>query len=51
MAEILGATVPIVVYLPILPFELAIGGWLLIRGVRTEGGETRRIGSHASVPT
>jgi len=33
--EFLGQTVPIFVYLPILPFELAIGGWLLVRGITT----------------
>lgn len=31
--EFLGYTMPIFVYLPILPFELAIGLWLLLRGI------------------
>jgi hypothetical protein len=34
VAEILGAQVPILVYLPLLPFELVIGTWLLARGIR-----------------
>ena len=34
VADILGAQVPILVYLPLLPFELAIGLWLLARGIR-----------------
>jgi hypothetical protein len=34
MAEILGAQVPMVVYLPLLPFELVIGTWLLTKGIR-----------------
>jgi hypothetical protein len=33
VADLAGAAVPIVVYLPILPFELAIGAWLLFKGV------------------
>jgi hypothetical protein len=32
--EFLGYDVPIYASLPILPFELAIGGWLMLRGVR-----------------
>jgi hypothetical protein len=36
VAQILGADVPIAVYLPILPFELAIGTWLLVRGTRPD---------------
>jgi uncharacterized membrane protein YqjE len=31
--ELLGNEVPILVYLPILPFELIIGFWLLLRGI------------------
>ena len=34
VAEIIGAQVPILVYLPLLPFELVIGTWLLARGIR-----------------
>jgi hypothetical protein len=29
-----GVTVPLVVFLPNLPFELAIGFWLLVKGIR-----------------
>ncbi len=36
VAEILGFDVPIAVYLPILPFELVIGTWLILRGIRTD---------------
>jgi hypothetical protein len=32
--ELFGYAVPIFVFLPILPFELTIGVWLLLRGVR-----------------
>ena len=31
--EILGMEIPLVVFLPILPFEIAIGIWLMIKGV------------------
>ena len=34
VAEILGAQVPILVYLPLLPFELVIGTWLFTKGIR-----------------
>jgi hypothetical protein len=42
--EILGYVVPIFVYLPILPFELTIGGWLLFRGIdeSSERGARKR---------
>jgi hypothetical protein len=33
---IFGYTVPIWAYLPLLPFELTIGLWLLIKGINTE---------------
>jgi hypothetical protein len=33
--QVLGNAVPIVVYLAILPFELTIGTWLLLKGIRT----------------
>jgi Domain of unknown function (DUF4386) len=42
VAEILGAQVSILVYLPLLPFELVIGTWLLARGIRVEGGQEDR---------
>ena len=35
-----GYAVPLYVFLPILPFELAIGLWLMIKGIR-DGSETR----------
>jgi hypothetical protein len=34
--QLLGFEVPILVSLPLLPFELAIGVWLLIRGIKIE---------------
>jgi hypothetical protein len=34
--QLLGASVPIVVFLPLFPFELLIGGWLLLRGIETD---------------
>ncbi len=37
--QVFGYTVPILVSLPILPFELIIGLWLLLRGI-TGGAET-----------
>jgi hypothetical protein len=40
--EFFGYDVPIYVYLPILPFELTIGTWLLLRGIgdnSTQSGE------------
>jgi len=37
---LLGYDVPLYVFLPILPFELAIGLWLMIKGIR-DGSETR----------
>jgi len=33
---LLGSDVPIVVFIPNLPFELAIGLWLLIKGVKDQ---------------
>ena len=32
--------VPMYVFLPILPFELAIGLWLMVKGIR-DGSETK----------
>lgn len=37
LAEILGLGVPLIVFLPILPFELGIGIWLLVKGINTVG--------------
>ena len=34
--QLLGASVPIVVFMPLFPFELLIGGWLLLRGIETD---------------
>ena len=35
IADLLGATVPMAVYVPLLPFELSIGLWLVAKGIRT----------------
>jgi Domain of unknown function (DUF4386) len=40
--QLLGASVPIVVFLPLLPFELLIGGWLLVRGIETDATASAR---------
>ena len=37
---IFGYDVPLYVFLPILPFELAIGLWLMVKGIR-DGSETK----------
>ena len=34
VGELLGISVPLIVFIPNLPFELAIGVWLLIKGVK-----------------
>ena len=34
LLQLLGNTVPIIAYLPILPFELAVGAWLLVKGIK-----------------
>jgi hypothetical protein len=36
VGQLLGYDVPIMLSIPLLPFELAIGGWLLARGIKTE---------------
>ena len=41
--QFFGYEVPIFVYLPLLPFELTIGGWLLLKGIG-EGPATLRTG-------
>lgn len=41
MFELFGHDVSIFVYLPILPFELIIGVWLLLRGIK-DGSETKQ---------
>jgi len=46
--QLLGASVPIVVFLSVLPFELLIGGWLLLRGIETDA--SGRLGSPAPEP-
>lgn len=38
--ELLGNSAPMAAYLPILPFELAAGGWLLFRGIPMESNES-----------
>lgn len=40
LIELLGYVVPIVVFIPNLPFELAIGLWLMIKGI-SDGSETK----------
>ncbi|MGD9029161.1 MAG: DUF4386 domain-containing protein [Anaerolineae bacterium] len=45
--QFLGYDVPIFVYLPILPFEVIIGVWLLLKGI-AEGSEAS---SHWRLPT
>ncbi len=37
--EILGFDVPIIMFITILPFELAIGIWLMIKGIKTSSSE------------
>jgi hypothetical protein len=37
---LLGYDVPIVVFIPNLPFELAIGVWFLVKGIK-DGSETK----------
>jgi hypothetical protein len=37
---LLGYDVPIVIFLPNLPFELTIGVWLMVKGIR-DGSETK----------
>jgi hypothetical protein len=32
--QLLGYEVSIFVFLPILPFEVTIGGWLMLRGIK-----------------
>lgn len=36
VAQIFGATIPFAFYLPYVPFELVVGVWLLVAGVRDE---------------
>ena len=38
VVELLGFAVPLVVFIPNLPFELAIGVWLMVKGIR-DGSE------------
>ena len=38
--EFFGYDVPIYVYLPILPFELTIGTWLLLRGIENSSEQS-----------
>jgi hypothetical protein len=48
--QLLGATVPIVVFLPLLPFELLIGGCLLWRGIATGTSTSARLEPAAMEP-
>lgn len=50
--QVLGYTVPIFVFLPILPFELTIGVWLLLRGIKEQPREEHIPASSLSaIPT
>lgn len=42
VGQLLGYEVPILLSIPLLPFELAIGAWLLFRGIRVQPAATRR---------
>ncbi len=46
--QIFGSDVPMFVSLPLLPFELAIGGWLVLRGIQ-EGAGTKSQPASVSV--
>ena len=48
--QLLGASVPIVVFMPLFPFELLIGGWLLLRGIGTDAVASARRGPPATQP-
>ena len=41
LGELVGIDVPILLFIPNLPFELAIGLWLMIKGIRDDSGEPR----------
>jgi hypothetical protein len=32
--QLLGTTVPVIAYIPLLPFELTVGTWLLVKGIK-----------------
>jgi hypothetical protein len=40
ITEILGYTIPFIWYVPYVPFELVIGVWILVKGIR-DGSETK----------
>lgn len=42
IVELFGPTAPTIVFLPLLGFELLIGGWLLLRGIGAERQPTER---------
>ena len=42
--ELLGYAVPLIVFLPNLPFELAIGLWLLVKGARATQNDGKKLG-------
>jgi hypothetical protein len=50
--QLLGNTVPIAAYLPLLPFELTLGTWLLVKGIKggseTSTAQPREWSLHAS---
>ncbi len=50
--QVLGYEVSIFVFLPILPFEVTIGGWLMLRGIREQArDEHARASSLSTIPT
>lgn len=48
--QLLGTSVPIVVFLPLFPFELLIGGWLLLRGIGIDAVASARLGPPTAEP-
>ncbi len=45
IAQLLGYDIPILVYVPILPFELTIGSWLLFKGIPVNAEPSRGVGT------
>jgi len=41
VAKVFGVEVPFAVYVPYVPFEFVIGGWILARGLSANAGEAR----------
>jgi Domain of unknown function (DUF4386) len=40
LAQIFGRSIPIIFYIPYVPFELAIAVWILVKGIQV-GSETK----------